>query len=196
VLVNEPAKGKDNKDTATTDRAERAERATECVIEVCSKTNQNVMFDPVKAVLRGKWSGDVLRGIGARQALAKLPDMPGIHIALDPQRKAARIFDPLALPTNRDLLARINEQYPSISETGKKGRPEDDKAYKDLSDTQIKTWATDMRRLVDAGLAVVVKGELWTETQIESWQGKTQIEAHRSGKLRYKEEPEPEPTYS
>jgi hypothetical protein len=111
-----------------------------------------------KAVLRGKWSSVGLTGQTSALNLTSMPEIPGIHIAVDLKRKRIRALDPLAWAEHEETLARANAIRSFI--TGYEGRPWDDMVISNATDTEIKTALWEMANWVKAKKANVIAGHL------------------------------------
>lgn len=100
--------------------------------------------------------------IGSREfgeGISQMPDVPGIHMEIDLDRKFAREYDPLS--DDPDKLAdacralgigRGNQSY--------KAKPWPTIKYDNLDPHVFKTLVREVMRLVDAGMARVISGHL------------------------------------
>jgi hypothetical protein len=131
------------------------------VIEVASKTNQNLKFGPLGVQLRGRW--DHARAarfplsetaqLGALFEVA--PVIPGQHIYLDLDRNVAGAFDPLReTESGRRMWAKIEAHFRKAQ--GRNVQPAEKVEISGLSPDQRKDFLYWMVRTVEDGKAEVV----------------------------------------
>jgi hypothetical protein len=113
------------------------------------------LFD---ARFRGRWSSVGLAGKTSEMGLMNLPEIPGIHLAVDPKRRRVRALDPLAWPENEQVLQQANDIFKKIN--GSQGAPAGDMFVKHPTETHIKTALWEMANWVRDGKAVLVHGHL------------------------------------
>jgi hypothetical protein len=175
---------------ARTARHDHPERV-KCVIEVGDDRNRNFIFGPTQDYLRGRWLKANLHGPDEiPQEIELLGDVPGMCIELDPRTRKGRIFDALRLPKNAMVLEKVASAHESNWNQKNMG-PEKDREF-DFRlgrdpDTEIKTWAYYMRRMLDGTVydrdrkgnvigggpqARIVEGSLPTLEEIDEWPGK------------------------
>ena len=65
-----------------------------------------ISFDHMMMRLRGKWSRSMFPGRDLGSVMNKMPDTPGIRIAVTPRANKIRIYDPLT--EDKKLLLEIN----------------------------------------------------------------------------------------
>lgn len=135
----------------------------EITIEIASKNSNRVVFKPLLSKpLRGRWTiastGGESTAEVLRQLMAVAPEIPGIRIAIDPQKRQARVYDPLGLPENKTLQEEIARVLNNHQQWGWGAAPWPTATRDEMSANDIKTWLYEMRRLVDSGLAVIVSG--------------------------------------
>lgn len=199
----------ENKGTSSTPQRSAPagyENLDKVTIELGDSRNRQFLFKVTGDVLRGRWSKANLRCDGEiNEDTGKLPDViPGLCIELDARRMTAKIFDPLALPKNAELLAVVQKKL-KIALNHVEG-PERERNFQLRNETQVKTWLWAMRQLVDGApidydqdnqpvgggpQARVVSGTLPTAEEIERLPGKTQIGQQDSASTRkpkYREE--------
>jgi hypothetical protein len=155
-----------------------ARRLGEILVEIADERNSNVMWPITKVLLRGRWARVNTLGQTMAQVMQPLPDIPGLHVGVDCARKLSKILDPLNEPRNAELVKKIQavlkEAFRQVY------GPEKDVVQEGLSDGEIKSWLYWMRRLVDNGQAVVIKGELPDLKAIRALPGKIAIENYNS----------------
>ena len=83
-------------------------KSTKYVIEVASKGNKRLWFDPVKATLRGRWDVAHVAKFQSSGEFSPLnaihetvPQIPGVHVWIDLQKGEAGYFDPLESTESR-----------------------------------------------------------------------------------------------
>lgn len=146
---------------------------SEVVIECCTPKNQDVMFQPTSETYRGNWSNAKIPGTEMRPAIRQMPEIPGIHIAVDKENRTCRTYDPL--DKDKDVWERINGILEENPHQFSKMKPWPEVLHEDCDDNQVKTWLWWMRRLVDSGKARVRTGELPTGDEILSMPGIARI---------------------
>lgn len=135
----------------------------ETVIEIYGECNRSVHFGLENRRLRGHWSLRVSAGFATAPEFAQLqstaPEIPGICIGLDIDKRTARIFDPLReTQAGRELWRQIEpilNQHPDVLP---KGKPWPEVKRDRLTDDEVKTWAFEMRSILDCGLGKYVSG--------------------------------------
>jgi hypothetical protein len=133
----------------------------ETIIEISGGKNDSVYWPITSDRLRGRWNSVHTAGFQLSPWLSDIvriaPTIPGIHIALDIQERKARIFDPLVeTDEGRELWAQLEPVYKSRKPG--KVRLMDTSVFADLSDDAVKTWAFNMRSLLDGKMAAKVSG--------------------------------------
>lgn len=145
-------------------------------IELGDRKNRSFMFPITQELYRGWWKRENLGSDELVEETEALPNIPGIHITVNPRAKTVKVHDPL----NEDVeLAR------AISAAVQKGfnkaeGPMKDVTYTDLTDTEVKSWMHYVVLYVRAKKAVVVAGELPTPDQVKAMPGKTRCEPYNS----------------
>ena len=150
----------------------------EVTIEFGDIRNRNKMFPPTRERYRGHWLRQYMTSDEMTEALANMPDLPGMRLLFNPSEGRAVAFDPLLLPENENILRtaeRVHKEVFHVDATAQK--PVE---YKDLDETDIKSWLYWMRRMVDNKDARIVTGTLPTLPEIARLAGKTQMEAWNS----------------
>jgi len=135
----------------------------ETIIEIAGPNNESVVFDPVGQRLRGRWSHVATAGHTIHESLAALqraaPEIPGIYIALDPQARTARVFDPLKeTEEGQRIWSLIQPVLTTYEAFLNNGRPWDTQVYENLTPDQVKTWAFEIRNVLDCGYGRMVSG--------------------------------------
>ena len=147
-------------------------------IEVGDDKGRNPLFGPAHQQLRGRWSRELMIGtISGKQALSKMPDVPGLYIEVNTEKKAARIYDPLAEPKNKKLLDTVTPLFKEI--VGEDGRPWEPIIRTSMTETELKTWTYYCWRMVNDNnpCARLIDGELpETIEDVLELPGQTRIE--------------------
>lgn len=173
----------------------------ELTIEIDVPRNGTAAFGPERVFLRGQMRRErLLPDEAASDEIKLMPDLiPGMRITLNGRTREGRIWDPLGLPENANLLARATAAQTRMVRQpegyGGKVGPEPEVIRK-LGETKFKSWLYWMCRLVGDGFATVVSGRLPRPEQVRALPGKTEIEcwAQRGGNdRRYLEDRKEEP---
>ena len=167
-------------------------RLGEIVIELGDDRNRRFLYPPTQQELRGAWRKANLIGITMDVRMTQMPDLPGLHVFLDCRKARVRIADPLAAPENKAILQQAQAVHKDVFRT--LAGPEADYVEEGLNETKLKTHLFWIRRLVDAGSARVVQGELPDMETIEALPGMTRAEAWNSSARarKYREEDDSE----
>lgn len=150
----------------------------EIEIELGDDRNRVFAWGPTMAILRGAWSRKNLRSDELVEELATMPDIPGMRIIVNVERKLAVIYDPLALDAHKELCQEIQRHIKARFRRDEGPEKEDKRQGMDADD--LKTWLYGMRRRVDAKQARVTKGELPPLEVIDKLPGRTRIEMYNS----------------
>jgi hypothetical protein len=170
----------------------------ELTIEFDAERNRNVAFGPEKIFCRGTIRRDrFLPYEAASEDISTLPSViPGLRLTINGRTREARIWDPLGLPENAELLRTLSRQqnnWARVPEQWKQSvQPEKELVRRDMSETQIKTWLHEISKLVAAGMCQVLSGRLPKQDTIRNLPGMTQIELWNQGgghQKRYLEQP-------
>lgn len=145
----------------------------EVTIELGDKKNSNFDWRPTKAKYRGKWMRVNLVNGAVHQDFAQMPDIPGIHISINPAKKTAKVTDPLNEERNRNLTLKIKGVVKNCFKVDQ--GPMQDVLVDNMSPTDIKTWLYWMRRYIDCGYATEVFGKIPSMETIESLEGRIRI---------------------
>lgn len=127
-------------------------------IEINGPRCESVIFNPTGMRVRGRWEFAKNAHRDKAEVLKTLafdvPAIPGKVIALDVEEKKGRIVDPLSTGEGAKILAKVNEVFKDHGTVMEQGlaHPAEDHV---LTVDGVKDWLFWMRRLVDAGLAVV-----------------------------------------
>jgi hypothetical protein len=155
------------------DNSANTKRIGQIEIELGCKRNRPKTWAPTRQVLRGHWLKANLTSDERSEALEPIPDIPGIRITIEPERRLAVIYDPLGLPRNIEKLREVSEAFLKFS--GQKSTYMESTKHEELSDTDIKTWLYWMARLVKSGDATVTVGELPSLNEISKLRGMTEM---------------------
>lgn len=144
--------------TAARGDASPEEQRRPLTVEVGGGQNQNLLWGPTAARLRGRWDGHNLAGGDQSEAgLRKMPTIPGVHVVIDPRARKCRLVDPLSLPANRGLLQQVNTVFRHLFRRDTDAVPE--YALDNATDDQLATWLYWAMRLVQGENGRVVSGE-------------------------------------
>ena len=134
----------------------------EIVVEIAMRNNGYHMLSSFgsEAKFRGRWSNRNLKEITSGQApdMTRLPDLPGICIALDVKGRLLRAVDPLGFPENAETL-KYAVGILKASNFGEMG-PWPTSVKQALTDTEIKSALWEMFQMVENGSAMVVSGDM------------------------------------
>lgn len=139
--------------------------------------NGYLMCNITKKHLRGFWSNSAksLQGKAADNAIASMPDIPGIHIIFDGSRRAVMIQEPLLTKDNAEILEEIRNitrQTPGM----KTFEPERSRKFEALSLDRLKQWVYWPRRYLDSGYARLKHGSVPLMPEIERLPGRVERE--------------------
>jgi hypothetical protein len=120
--------------------------------------NGSVLFQPLAEKLRGRWTTHKILHTTMHAALQSMPSpIPGEMVGVNIATKTVRKFDPLSLPENADLWNAMKEHYRNYQEYfGMMNKLMPGYEQAGCDNTVLKTWLYWMRRIVDAGVAIVV----------------------------------------
>jgi hypothetical protein len=137
----------------------RAAGLREVVVEFGDGNNRNMLWPPTQDRLRGWWDRTRLPpGETSEHGLFKMPNIPGIHIRLNPRDRVATIFDPLE--DDKDLCAKVSDTHKLLF-----GRPctfVPRSTHRLRSDDKLATWLYWLIRMHAAGHCAVREGKLPT----------------------------------
>jgi hypothetical protein len=154
-------------------------RIGEIVIELSDERNRNVMFPPTREVLRGQLLKSRFNSDEQNEITSRIPDLPGIRIRLDYEKKEAQIFDPLGEPNRQSELRAAEKAF--IEFLGTKQTAMESRTYAGMNNTEAKTWLFWIHRLVKNKNAKIVSGTIPSIQVIESLPGKTGMSMFNSG---------------
>lgn len=127
-------------------------------IEIYTANNSNVIFQPTAETYRGHWSNAKIPGQEMRPAIRAMPEIPGIHLEVNTEARTCRSYDPLASDASRwAQIERIQRENAIHLDPNAKPWPE--KVFQ-ADDDMLKTWIFWFWKLVDAGNARVVEGQI------------------------------------
>lgn len=141
----------------------------EIVVEVGDNHNRHIAFGPPRLTLRGWWKRENLLGYTMDQTMAKMPNIPGQCIVINCRQRVLRITDPLADPDNRELLQDIRRIYKEAFKVD--GGPEKEYREEDVSDTRLKSWLWEVRKMLDNKQGRVLSGEVPSAEKIAALPG-------------------------
>lgn len=151
-------------------------RPTEVVVEVGRDANNHFAFNPLSANLRGRWNPKNEPGASARNnTIMSAPEVPGMYIVLDAQKRTLRALDPLSLPENKGLLDKLNNAVKAMY--GQQG-PQEETIQTQLTDGQIKTALWEMWCMVNDGRGWLVHGQMPTPQKIMEMEGRVRRRFH------------------
>ena len=152
---------------------------SEIVIECHMGNNGSPVFNPLERSLRGHWSNTKIPGQEMRPALRNMPDVPGINIAIDPELRTCRVFDPLETDKSTweriDSIITANQQH-----FDGRMKPWDEVKQENIDDDTLKTWLWWMARLVESKKARAVLGELPSKEDILAMPGEARVQQFNS----------------
>jgi len=107
-------------------------------------------------------------------ATNRIPDMPGIRLVLDCQRRTAILFDPCEPGGDGEAAMKAynvfaeSKQFPGFDVAAPVRRRE----YKKLEDDQMKSILVELRNKLDGGMLSVVSGDLPSMEAIDKMAGR------------------------
>lgn len=124
-------------------------------IEFGTSGNDNVYFDPVSDILRGRHERSNLLnrqpGASSRSTpLLSIDVIPGMVAVLNVRKKRAAVIDPLEWPENKALLDSLQskiESMPGQTVVGRKIGPVPAMRRDAMTDSDVATWWYHMKRL-------------------------------------------------
>lgn len=124
------------------------------IIEVAGENGENLFFPPLQRKFRGRFDYHTPKEPNARKMIDVFPEpIPGQHLELNLDTGEVAILEPLRLSKYEPLAEKIKKRLRcSIPET-----------REEAGTLDLPTAIFWFRRVVDAKLAKVVKGELPTE---------------------------------
>lgn len=126
---------------------------------MAGRQNENLLFGPTAARLRGRWSwSNTARGETSEAGLTKMPEVPGLYIVIDPPARRAAIIDPLGLEENRGLLLEVSNCHQSLY--GRSIVPVPTTERHDMTDDELATWLYWAWRFKNSGHVTVVAGHV------------------------------------
>jgi hypothetical protein len=174
----------DDQVKATGDQAavKKESLKVEAIVELSDDRNRNFLLPWLTEVeLRGRfdWAncrgktadgGSVAMTVDPDDLIRSCPNVPGICIELSSQRRIARLYDPLALPENKELMEMV--QRAILNGRGDKQGPMREINFDNMDENEIKTWAYGLRRLVDGRQCRVLRGKVPTIDELRRTSGK------------------------
>lgn len=132
------------------------------LIEFAGPKNENIMCPIDSHVCRGRWSRKNLARSGTQIEgdFNGMPDLPGLCLLVNTEKRIVRRFDPLADPDNEKLMKRA--QRIALAVTGTKMVAEKPKVWRERAadNNTVKTFVFWVRRLLDAEQVTVIKGHV------------------------------------
>lgn len=184
--------------------------SNELTIESANSRLGPVVFNPTKSKLRARFNKGSMIGDEHVASTDMLPDgIPGQRITINIRERRAVIFDPLELPEYRDMLATITAANRSTP-MGKAATYYPRETYENLTNSEIKTWLYEIRKLLDqpthmtpgwgrdnrperrgGPLAILIDGKIPTRQEIEDMPGELHCNffsnSHNGPKVRKRE---------
>lgn len=150
----------------------------EIEIELGDDRNRSFAWGLTMEILRGGWTRKNLHSDELVEELAAMPDIPGIRIRLNVERKTALIYDPLGLPDNKALSDKIAAII--FARFRVRQGPASPNERRDFDADDVKSWLYCMARRRDAGQARVTVGDLPPTSVVERMPGRIRVEAYNS----------------
>lgn len=147
------------------------------VVEVASRRNQNYQFFNGK-LLRGRWAKENIPGSIDDDRFRGMPDLPGLHILIDPEKRRAVVFDPLGDQQYERLRKKAEASV--LATFGVQCGPEKKTVYSDLTEDDLKTWFYWTMRMVWSKNGEVKSGTMPTLDQIREMPGKVRFHNYTS----------------
>lgn len=140
-------------------------------VEINGSRNQSLIvpWDSAEKPYRGRWSRANTANMGAEE-LGNMPDVPGLVIVLNTQKRQITVTDPLRDPANEKLLNKLKSSFQRIFKTNDKFVPEKTKVF-NLPEDDIKTAALWLLGQHDLGSLKLIKGTIPTFEQIKTLPG-------------------------
>ena len=135
------------------------------VIEVGDNQNSNIMFNPHRKELRGRWDRHRLPAgtTSVDKGLLAVESLPGARIEVDTETKIARIYDPLKEdPEWAAKMPGINAVL-KIALDNANGFAPFETQVMELNDDGLATWVYWMKRLVQSKKAWLHEGSTFPE---------------------------------
>lgn len=156
-------------------------------VEFGTDRNQMVMINTLKMRVRGRYSLATFlsRPGGARDvgAMARMPTIPGMRLAVHPARLTCRLHDPLE--GDDELLGRINATVEGIPSLGQGGTLTHVPASEhQLTQDAMKTLLLELNRRTHE--FTITNGDLPTPREIEDMEGDELYDPHNSSARRPK----------
>jgi hypothetical protein len=149
------------------------------IIELGDVRNRHILFPPNQRALRGAWKKSNISHQSMTPEINNIPDLPGLWIAVDTEKRAVGILEPLIRDSHKALLGDFTKAYQAV--TNSNGGPERDIKLGRQPDTKLKTWLYWMKRLVDGGQASVYRGVLPTMDEILAMPGNLEVNQFDQG---------------
>lgn len=125
-------------------------------VEIATDQNNQVLSPIGKILLRGRFAMASMKGKVADDRFANCPDIPGVYVTVDWERRTVKVTDPLALKKNAGLYQEIAA---AVANTGfAKPQPSTEREFTSLNDDMMKTWTYWVRRWLDSRQCVEVEG--------------------------------------
>lgn len=138
------------------------------VVQISDAKNRNVMWPPSKRQLRGQWAWDNLRGVTVDDRFQRMPDLPGMVIAV--RGRNGYIVDPLNNVKNKAILDEAQAVCQAAFAT--KFGPEEDVVVGAMTDDELKNWCYWVRRFLDNRQVTVLRGQVPSMAEIDKFPGK------------------------
>ena len=165
------------------------------VVEFSTVSNNSTLCPITRRLYRGAWKNNHLRGRLADEKFSRMPDLPGIQIAIDGQRRIVQIIDPLTTEKYSDVLRAAQEVLENL---GWGDEPEETDTRENQSDDQLREWVYWCRRWLDTEQVEVVAGQVPEMREIDQLPGRVrfnQFDMSPNGKDLYPD-PKDRPPYA
>lgn len=166
TLTADPVR--DGGDPAAAPTAPRVEFSF--VIEFQNATNATILCPITRRIYRSAWINSNVRGRMPDDKFSRMPDLPGIQIAVETRGRRVAVVDPLGRPENADILSEANAVHRQMSWGARE--PDEAAVFQDLPADTFKLWAYWCRRWIDNKDAVLVSGEVPEMRTIERLPGR------------------------
>lgn len=125
-------------------------------VEIATDQNNQVLSPIGKILLRGRFAMAAMKGKVPDDRFANCPDIPGMYVTVDWERRTVKITDPLSLKKN---AARYQEIAAAVANTGfNRPAPQPEREFTALNEDALKTYTYWVRRWLDARQCVEVEG--------------------------------------
>lgn len=154
-------------------------------VQMGDDKNRNFVWPMDHRLLRGRWSHANIVGVTMDERFVKMPDVPGILVDVDVDKRILRLMDPLAHPENKHLLekAQAIAQQSFNTKCSFDFQPNGILVRRDLTNNQLKSVCWYVRRFLDARCCEVVRGRVPSADQCLAMPGSIAVEVYDSSPL-------------